>query len=76
MKIMELGNIWELSGIRQIKAVNPEVSFRVLKAAISQREDMWQYPIQKYPATEQEVAASSKRLHPINNFVFKLRLFN
>lgn len=26
-----------------MKAVNPEVSFRVLKVAISQREDIWQY---------------------------------
>lgn len=33
-------------------------------------------PIQKYPATEQELATSSRLLHPINNFGFKLRLFN
>lgn len=33
-------------------------------------------PIRKYPTTEQELDMSPKRLHPINNFGFKLRLFN
>lgn len=33
-------------------------------------------PVQEYPTTEQELDTSPKRLHPINNFGFKLRLFN
>lgn len=33
-------------------------------------------PIQKYSATEQELDTSPRRLYPINNFSFRLRLFN
>lgn len=33
-------------------------------------------PIQKYPTIEQELYTSPRRLHPINNFGFKLKPFN